>query len=106
MMIPWSRAFLLALKAVVYSVLWVIVGSSLIVLGLTLMGVPLTPQGMWGAGKLAISGARALAGLALMVMGLFILAFGSLASVIKVSVDEAARLLYEQRAAGRGRQRD
>jgi len=96
-MIPWSRAFLLALKAIVYSILWIIVGTALIVVGLIFMGVPLSPQGMWGARLLAVSGIKALVGFALAVLGMFILAFGSLASVIKVAVDEAARILYRQR---------
>ncbi|RLF06169.1 MAG: hypothetical protein DRK00_02415 [Thermoprotei archaeon] len=93
-MISWSRAFLLALKVVVYSILWVIVGTALIVVGTIFAGVPLAPQGIWGAYPPPITGVKALVGLVLVILGLFILAFGTLASIIKVAVDEAARIMY------------
>ncbi len=86
-MVSWSRAFFLALKALIYAILWYIIGGILIFSGAWLAGltIPLTP----GMTTPRISyGVMSIIGIILVLIGAITMMFGALASVIKVIADE------------------
>ncbi|RLE92483.1 MAG: hypothetical protein DRN04_10130 [Thermoprotei archaeon] len=93
-MISWGRAFVLAIKAIVYSILWYIVGGVLLFIGVGLMGtayVPFLYNIAEGLGGLAF-----IVGVITVIVSLIIMGLGSIASLIKVSVDELGRIGYYQ----------
>ena len=89
-MVSWSRAFFLALKALVYAILWYILGFILIGAGVSLSGFRLTPLTPYGIRRPSFSsGFTAIIGIILIIIGTIIIIFGTTASLIKVAVDEA-----------------
>jgi len=93
-MISWGRAFVLALKAVVYSILWYIIGGILLFVGASLMGMAYVPF-LYNISE-GLGGLAFIAGGITIIASLIIMSLGSIASLIKVSVDELGRIGYYQ----------
>lgn len=89
-MVSWSRSFILAIKAVIYAVLWYVVGGIVFILGMFTAGVGFMYIG--AKPQLPFISGTGILGMILMLVGLVIMFLGTTASVIKVAVDEAEKL--------------
>jgi len=89
-MVSWGRAFFLALKALVYAILWYILGFIFIGAGVFLSRFSLIPLTPYGIRRPSFpSDFTVIVGIILIIIGTIIIIFGATASLIKVAVDEA-----------------
>ncbi len=82
-MASWGRSFILAIKAFIFSIVWMLIGGGLIFFGFSV-----------GGGDMLLGDfddPDAITGLIFLLLGYFILAFGSIASIIKVITDYVGR---------------
>ncbi|RLE60454.1 MAG: hypothetical protein DRJ32_02880 [Thermoprotei archaeon] len=96
-MAGWGRSFWLAIKVIVFSILWSIIGGIIFYVGLLLGGSSLITYliTMDFTSLSELNLASIIVGVILVAIGLFIISLGSLASVIKVTSDEGVNECYK-----------
>lgn len=95
-MATWGSAFVVALKILLMSIVWYIIGVIMIVTGFAFMGTALQSLitsimmgSPYGAPQIDFSGL--IAGFVLLVIGFVITALGSIATFLKYSAEYYAR---------------
>jgi len=99
-LVGWGRSFWLAIKATIFTVLWMILGGIIIAVGIILFGEPNIINYLITldfASLSALSMVKLIVSVISLIIGWIIIMFGAMASLIKVVTDESFEEVYRRR---------
>ncbi|MCD6457446.1 MAG: hypothetical protein J7K82_01220 [Thermoproteales archaeon] len=91
-MVSWGRSFLLAVKVILFSIIWYIIGGIIIGVGVLLSGASL-PRSLSDISAINIAGS--IVALIVSAIGGIIIGLGATASLIKVTIDESVKEAWQ-----------